>query len=168
MLEIPVKRRGVTDRFSARQALRDQTLWQMKKAPAFAGASRIDTVRCYGRFVFALRFTFAFMFVLPRFAFVFMLVFILLIGVLVAIGVGVDKLVFRFVRLALLTALFVPVSPQAIPSAPRAKTAVSAIFFIILFDLLSSSKIKTDCLTANSPEGLFCPNLKDNLEQTPL
>jgi hypothetical protein len=71
------------------------------------------------------------------FAFMFVL---LAIGVLVAIGVGVDKLV-RFAFM-LLAELLVAASPQAAPRAPSAKTAVSAIFFILLDVLLSSSKFK--------------------------
>jgi hypothetical protein len=50
--------------------------------------------------------------------------------VAVAIGVGVDMFVLRF-ALLLLTVLFAA-SPQAAPRAPSARTAVSAIFFIIL------------------------------------
>jgi hypothetical protein len=73
-----------------------------------------------------------------EFAFVFMFVFVF--TAMVGIGVGEAMLVFRFM-FALLTLLFAA-SPQAIPNEPSANTAVSAIFFIILDDLLSSSKSK--------------------------
>jgi hypothetical protein len=49
----------------------------------------------------------------------------------VATGVGLVMLVL-VLRFALFDALFEPVSPHAAPKAPIAKTAVSAIFFIIL------------------------------------
>jgi hypothetical protein len=58
--------------------------------------------------------------------------------------------VFMFVRLAL--ALFTAVSPQAMPSAPKARTAESAItFFITRNILLSSSKIETK-LSKGTPD----------------
>ena len=82
----------------------------------------------YGR-RFAFAFAFAFMFEPGRFAFAFVLRFVLGAIVLVAIGVGVATLV--RLALLLLTLLFAA-SPQAAPSEPSAKTAVSAIFFIIL------------------------------------
>jgi hypothetical protein len=66
--------------------------------------------------------------------------FMLLAGVLGAAGVGVATLVGRFaLTLALLVVLFAA-PPQPMPSAASDKTAVSAIFFIISRDLLSSSK----------------------------
>ena len=52
-------------------------------------------------------------------------------GGTVAIGVGLD-MVLRFVLVLFVAVLFVAASPHAAPSAPSAKTAVSAIFFIIL------------------------------------
>jgi len=57
----------------------------------------------------------------------------------VDIGVGVER--FVFTRFALL-ALFDVASPQAIPKLAIDKIAVSAIFFIIVIDLLSSQSWK--------------------------
>lgn len=87
-----------------------------------------QSVAGYGRGV-----AFAFMFPVGRFAFefAFAFMFVFVAGVLVGIGVGVDTFVLRL-AFALLAVLFVAASPQATPRAPRAKTAVSAIFFIIL------------------------------------
>lgn len=62
-------------------------------------------------------------------ALLFMFVFVA-IGVLVATGIGVEM---RFTFMLLLLTVLFAAPPQAIPSAPRAKTDVSAIFFIILY-----------------------------------
>jgi hypothetical protein len=67
-------------------------------------------------------------------------VFVWTVGMGVGIGVGVAIVVFRF-RLLLLAVLFDVASPHAIAAAPVANTAISAIFFIIFRDLLSSSKL---------------------------
>ena len=69
--------------------------------------------------------------------------FMLLIGVLGGAIVGAGVEVFRFVRFALLLALFAVPSPQPKPMAPIAKTAVIAIFFIILNCTPVFSKIRT-------------------------
>jgi len=67
----------------------------------------------------------------------------------VDIGVGLATVVFIvlvFIRLVLLAVLLAPVSPHPAANAPIANTAVSAIFFMILCDLLSSSKLYlSDC-----------------------
>lgn len=60
---------------------------------------------------------------------------------LAAVLSAVLALLIAFVLLALLAAVFVlAVSPQAIPNAPNAKRDESAITFLILIDLLSSTK----------------------------
>lgn len=59
-------------------------------------------------------------------------------GVLAIVGAGVG--VARFAFALLLAELFDAASPHAIPSAPSVRTVASAIFFISLIDLLSSSK----------------------------
>ena len=81
---------------------------------------------------------------------------VLTVAIGVAIGVGLDILV--FIRLALLAVLLAPVSPHPAANAPIASTAVSAIFFMILCDLLSSSKLLI-CLTAVSAERCFAPSV---------
>ena len=78
---------------------------------------------------------------------------VLTVAIGVAIGVGLDMFTFEF---RLLAALLAPVSPQPAPMAPIANTAVSAIFFMIRCDLLSSSKLLI-YLTAASAYALFCP-----------
>src|SRR5688500_14856920 len=88
---------------------------------------------------------FVFMFEPVRLAFEFILVefifvFVDTVAIGVAIGVGLAMFVLRF-ALLLLTELLAA-SPQAMPSDPSANTAVSAIFFMIVNDLLSSSKFK--------------------------
>ena len=72
-----------------------------------------------GRLAFAFEFEFVFVFVLDTVA----------IGV--AIGVGLETFVLRL-ALLLFEALFEVASPHPIATAPSARTAVSAIFFIIL------------------------------------
>lgn len=91
-------------------------------------------------------------FMFERFAFMFD-EFMLLIGVLGGAIVGAGVEVFRFVRFALLLALFAVLSPQPKPMAPIAKTAVIAIFFIILNALLSS--LRFEVTAGRRPP---CPN----------
>lgn len=94
---------------------------------------------------------------LPELAFEVFEVFDVFVGAIVAAGVGLAMLVFvRFV-LVLFVALFVAASPQATPSAPSAKTAVSAIFFIMLDYSPVFFKVKIICLTAGSRWAAIAP-----------
>jgi hypothetical protein len=103
--------------------------YQKKGTTTFAGVPLRLQIRRrpYGRL---LAFEFIFVFDLVfEFMFEFMFEFD---TVAIGVAIGVGLVMFTFVRLALLDALFEPVSPHAAPRAPIAKTAVSAIFFIIL------------------------------------
>jgi len=92
----------------------------------------------YGRRVLPIRFALEFMFEFMgigrmfELAFMFMFIFVA-IGVLVAIGVGDDMFMFMFMFMLLLLTVLFAAPPHAIPRAPSATTAVSAIFFIILY-----------------------------------
>jgi hypothetical protein len=118
-----------------------------------AGALDLYWSDAYGRvlplrfiFEFDIIFEFVLIFEFDMFEFdMFEFVIVLTVAIGVAIGVGLDMLVFSL--LALFAELLAPVSPHPAPMAPIAKTAVSAIFFMILLDLLSSSKLLID-LTA--------------------
>jgi hypothetical protein len=67
--------------------------------------------------------------------------FVMVLTVAIGVGIGVDVDRFVFILLLLLALLLAPVSPHPAAKAPIANTAVSAIFFMILCDLLSSSKL---------------------------
>jgi hypothetical protein len=76
-------------------------------------------------------------------------------GVLVLTGAGVARLVLTF-------ALFVlAASPQAIPSAPKPRTVVSAItFFILSIDSYLSQRFIFSLLVASTDRTQsFCPEL---------
>jgi hypothetical protein len=94
------------------------------------------------------------MFVFDMFEFIMFEFIVFTVAIGVAIGVGLDMFIFEFLLLAVLLA---PVSPHPAAIAPIANTAVSAIFFIILCDLLSSSKLPI-CLTATAPKRCYAPS----------
>jgi hypothetical protein len=98
--------------------------------------------------VVAFVFVFAFVFVLAGFVVIFdVVVFDVVVVVVLVVVIGVDVfagvivLRFAFAFVFDLLALFAPESPQAIPRAPKARRAESAIiFFITIKSLLSSTK----------------------------
>ena len=89
------------------------------------------------------------------------------IGVETGVDIGVEVERFVFTRLALL-ALFDVASPQAIPKAAIDKIAVSAIFFIMVIDLLSSQRLEILVYLTAQNRVWISPNTADYLKQAPL
>ena len=71
-------------------------------------------------------------------------IFELVIGVDIGVDIGVG-LALVFIRFVLLAVLFEVASPQAAPKVPRANTAVSAIFFMIIMISCLLQSISISC-----------------------
>ena len=109
------------------------------------------------RFIFEFGIVFEFVLIFEFDMFEFdMLEFVMVLTVAIGVAIGVGLVMLVFILLALLAELLAPVSPHPAAIAPIANTAVSAIFFMILCDLLSSSKLLI-YLTATSAQALLCP-----------
>ena len=90
------------------------------------------------------------------------------IGVETGVDIGVGLARFVFIRFALLTELLEVASPQAIPNAATDKIAVSAIFFIMVIDLLSSQRLEILVYLTAQNRVWISPNTADYLKQAPL